>query len=178
MLLDVVIAACAALAAAGTVYGTVRLLGVRPPKWVVPAVAAAAVLGVTAYQRYDWHNQVAARLPAGDMVVVEEVESSLWLEPWSLVAPVISSVVVLDRASVRRHPAHPGMVMADLFLVRRDDDTAVIRHLVDCAGRRVAPLPAEAVFTADGLPASLDWRDDGPEALFAAACAGDGVPRP
>ncbi len=172
MLLDVLIAVCAAFAVGGVVYGAFRLVRVRPPKWVIPAVAAAAIIGVTAYQRYDWNDRVAAMLAqdAPDMVIVERLRTAVWVEPWSLIEPVISSVVAVDRASIRRNPAHPGLVMVDLVLISRDDDTRVIRHLVDCPVRRLAPLPTEAVFTGDGLPEGLDWREGAPEDLFAAAC--------
>lgn len=173
MLLDVLIAVCAAFAASGVVYGAFRLIRVKPPKWLIPAVAAVAIIGVTAYQRYDWHNRVSAMLAqdAPEMVIVERLRTTVWVEPWSLVEPVISSLVAVDTASIRRNPAHPGLVLVDLVLISRDDDTRIVRHLVDCAARRLAPLPADAVFSDDGLPDGLDWREGAPDRLFEAACA-------
>lgn len=169
MLLDVVVAACAAFAASGVIYAGFRLFRSKPPKWLIPTVAAVAVVGVTAYQRYDWHNRVIALLPP-EMVVVETLTTRVWVEPWSLVQPVVSSVVVVDRGSLRRNPDHPGLALVDLIMMSRDDDTAVIRHLVDCPRSRLAPLPADTTFSGDGLPDTLDWRTGAPDVLFAAAC--------
>lgn len=169
MLLDVVVAVCAAFAAAGVLYGLFRLIGRRPPKWLIPTVAAIAIVGVTAYQRYDWHNRVIALLPS-EMVVVETLTTEVWVEPWSLIEPVTSSVLVVDTATLRRNDAHPGMALVDLVLLSRDKDTTVIRHLVDCPRRRVAPLPAETTFGGGGLPEAPDWRSGAPDPLFEAVC--------
>lgn len=169
MLLDVVIAICAAFAAGGVIFGLFRLIGRKPPKWLIPTVAAIAIVGVTAYQRYDWHNRVIALLPP-EMVVIETLSTEVWVEPWSLVEPVVSSVLVADTASAKRNANHPALVLVDLVMLSRDDDTAVIPHLVDCARERVAPLPAQATFTEDGLPDAPDWRTGAPAALFEALC--------
>ncbi|MGC2855540.1 hypothetical protein ACM64Y_08695 [Novispirillum sp. DQ9] len=169
MLLDVLIAVCAAFAASGVVYGGLRLLRIKPPKWVVPVVSAIAIVGVTAHLRYDWQNRAADLLP-DSFVVVERLSESTLLEPWSLIHPVVTSLVAVDGAATKRNQAHPEMVMVDLVMLRRADDTVVVPHIVDCQKREVSPLPAQPTFDADGLPLDVTWRKGAPEALFTAAC--------
>lgn len=169
MLLDVVIAACAAFAASGVVMLVFRLFGRKAPRWTTPVVASVAIVGVTAYLRYDWVDRTIELLPP-EFVVVERLTTSTLFEPWSLVQPVVSSMVAVDGGSIKRNPKHPELVLVDLVMLRRDDDTMVIHHIVDCAGRRAAPLPPEPDFGADGLPVDPQWTETAPDALFAAVC--------
>ncbi|KJS36694.1 MAG: hypothetical protein VR70_13755 [Rhodospirillaceae bacterium BRH_c57] len=169
MFLDVVIAVCAAFAGSGIVYALFRLFRRKPPKWVVPVVAAIAIVGVTAHLRYDWEHRSASLLPA-DFVVVERLSTSTIFEPWSLIQPVVTSLLAVDTMSAKRNQARPEMVMVDLVMLRRADDTLIIRHVVDCAAKRVAPMPAEPAFDADGLPTNATWREGAPDALFTAVC--------
>lgn len=169
MLLDVLIAVCAAFAASGIVYATFRLLRSKPPKWVLPVVSAVAIVAVTAHLRYDWQHRAVALLPE-DFTVVERLTESSIFEPWSLVEPVVTSVVAVDTASAKRNQAHPHLVLVDLVLLRRADDTLVVPHIVDCSARRLSPLPANPTFGDDGLPTQVNWRTGAPDEIFAATC--------
>lgn len=170
MFLDVVIAACAALAAVGLVMAGFKLFRASPPRWMMAAVAALAIIAVTAAVRYQWADRTAGLLPP-HMVVVERLEEKTLLEPWSLVQPVATELVVADSASIKRNPAHPGMAMIDILLLRRDAETLIQRHLVDCAGKRDAVVTMGAGYGPDGLPAGLEWVEGGPAKLFETACA-------
>lgn len=172
MLLDVVIAACAALGAVGLLFLGFRLARRKPPRWMIPVTAALGVLGVTLGLRYQWAARTVELLPS-EMVVVERLTWSSALEPWSLVWPVVHRLVVADRGSLRRHPDHAGLVMIDVVLLRRDADTLVARHLVDCGARRDAVVASDAAFGPDGLPEGLAWSSDAPPALYDAACTGE-----
>ncbi|HSK39249.1 MAG TPA: hypothetical protein VK943_05735, partial [Arenibaculum sp.] len=63
MLLDVVIAACAALGAVGLLFLGFRLAGRKPPRWTIPVTAALAVLGITQGLRYQWAARTIELLP-------------------------------------------------------------------------------------------------------------------
>ncbi|MFA7431263.1 MAG: hypothetical protein WCZ23_13980, partial [Rhodospirillaceae bacterium] len=125
MLMDVVIAACAAFAAGGLAYGLFRVFKRTPPKWVVPVVASIAIVAVTAHLRYDWVNRASILLPK-DIVVVERLPESSVFEPWSLIHPVVTSLVAVDTATAKRNEAHPEMILVDLVMLRRASDTLVI----------------------------------------------------
>lgn len=177
MFLDVVIAVCAAFAASGVVYGLIRLTRRKPPKWVVPVVSAIAIVGVTAHLRYDWQHRAANLLPEG-FVVVERLKESSMIEPWSLIEPVVTSLVAVDATTAKHNEAHPEMVMVDLVMMRRADDTLVVPHIVDCANRKVSPLPPEPTFDGEGLPQDVTWRDGAPAPLFTAVCVPAAAPAP
>lgn len=170
MLLDVLIAACAALAALGVMLICFKALRAAPPRWLGPIVAAVAVVAVTATLRYQWAGRMEAMLPK-EMAVVERLATRSPFEPWSYVKPVVTTLVLADRGSARTNPAHADLVLINVLIVRRADDTRVTRHLVDCAGRREAVFPADAPFTSDGLPEDLTWAADTPPALIDTACA-------
>lgn len=169
MFLDVIIAACAALAASGILMATFKLMRRKAPRNLIMAVAAIAIIGITAALRYQWADNTEQLLPP-EMVVIERLTFSNPIEPWSLVHPVTDRLVVVDRGSIRRNPAHPGMVMVDVLLVDRAQDTMLARHLVDCEGRRDAVVPPDADLAGDALPADLRWGTDAPAALYDLAC--------
>ncbi len=169
MLLDVVIAACAALASVGVVMAGFRLTGRKAPRNLLMALAAVAIVGVTATLRYQWASNTEQLLPP-EMVVIERLTFTNPIEPWSVIHPVTDRLVVLDRGSLRRHAAHPDMVMVDVLLVRRDHDTLIARHVVDCRARRDAVMPGDADLAAGDLPTDLRWASDAPPALYDISC--------
>jgi hypothetical protein len=170
MLLDVLIAACAALAALGVMLIGFKVLRTAPPRWLGPVVAAIAVVAVTATLRYQWANRMEAMLPP-EMVVIERLGTQSPFEPWSYLKPVTTTLVVADRGTLRTNPAHADLVLINVLVVGRARDTLVTRHLVDCAGRREAAFPANVTFTSEGLPDGLVWAADAPPALLTTACA-------
>lgn len=170
MFLDVVIGACAAFAAAGILLALFKLTGRRAPRNLIMAVAAVAIVGVTAHLRYQWADNTEALLPP-EMQVIERLTFSNPIEPWSLVKPVTDRLVVVDRGSILRNPAFPDMVMVDVLLVDRAADTLVARHLVDCPNRRDAVVPPAADLEGETLPEGLTWGSNAPPALYTAACA-------
>lgn len=168
MLLDLLIAACGALAAVGVALLGARLLGRGRPRWLVPVAAAVGMVGVTAGVRYQWAGHAASLLPPG-MVVLQRLHEASPLEPWSYLRPMATALVVADGASLRRNPAYPGKVLVDVLLVRRGEPTLVARHMVDCATRRDAVLPP--AWDGEAPLPVLDFAPDGPPGLADLACA-------
>ena len=66
----------------------------------------------------------------------------------------------------------PGIVMVDVYYLRRYAPTLTSAHLVDCNERRSASMPNEPDFAEDGMPLNLEWRDGTVDtALVEALCA-------
>ena len=158
-----VLAACVAFAVRRATGANIR--------WLIPFAAGAGMLGFTVWNDYSWFDRQRAGLPDG-VVVVETYTHSAAIQPWTLVAPVVSRYTALDLRAADRHPDRPDLVRAPLLLAQRYQPTFVSAQIVDCAaGRRADAADAGA----DGLPAEGAWRHL-PEGhpLLAAACAAAG----
>lgn len=163
----------AAVLAACVSFVVSRWVG-RDVRWLIPASAGAAMLGFTMWNDYTWFSRTAGALP-DSFVVTSRVESSQAIQPWTLVAPMVSRFAAVDPTTARRHPAHPAMAMVDLFLLERYAPTRVSTQMVDCAAGRRADVPATADFDDDGLPVGLAWLALGEgDPLIAAVCGAMG----
>ncbi|WP_051341093.1 hypothetical protein [Azospirillum halopraeferens] len=157
-----------AFAAAGAVLIAGRLLRIRLPKYVLPMVAALAMIGFTIWLRYTWAERTIEGLPAG-FVVVDRLPYHGVLEPWALVFPRTAGLVVLDGAATRRNPDHPDVLLVTTRLIEEHQETLTLQQFVDCARRRRAP--ATTALGPDGLPPPDAWVSDDGTPLYDAACA-------
>ncbi|NLD70217.1 MAG: hypothetical protein GX644_15560 [Limnobacter sp.] len=79
----------------GLAFGLVKLSRNRLPRWLIPAFAAAGMLGYLAYYDYTWYGFKRNQLPDGAAIVAEHREASFF-RPWSYVFPSVNSFTVLD----------------------------------------------------------------------------------
>lgn len=165
-IMTAVLAACVA-------FVVLRLTG-RNIRWVIPTSAGAAMLAFTVWNDYTWFDRTAGALPES-FVVTTRRESAHAMQPWTFLWPAVSGFATVDLGSARRHPDHPGLVIADLYLLERFTPTRVAPQMIDCAAAARADLPPDATFDADGRPVGLGWVDlpsDHP--LLAAVCLAEG----
>ena len=148
----------AGIAGAGVVLIVNTILGGRLPKWMMPVGAGAAMIAMTIYNEYTWFDRQVEAMPEG-LEVAETVENRAWFRPWTQVAPYIHRFVAVDTASLRRHDAAPGQVMADLYLYGRWAPVEPVSVLADCDGRRMAPLVEGVSFAEDGTVEGLTWQN-------------------
>ena len=79
----------------GLAFALVKVSRNRLPKWLIPASAAAGMLGYLAYYDYTWYDFKRSQLPAGATVIQEKRETSFF-RPWSYLFPSVSSFTILD----------------------------------------------------------------------------------
>ena len=139
------------IAAAGTVMLVFRLFGRRSPRWLLPAVAGAAMFGFHLWNDYSWFDRTATALP-DHVVVAERYDYRSVLQPWTLLMPRTNRFTALDRTSIRRHDAAPDYVMADVILVMRRQSTAKVTQIYDCSGIRRTDVSASLAVDEHGLP--------------------------
>lgn len=166
MLLQIVIVACMAFAAAGLAMLAFRLFGRRAPKAVILLAAGLGMIAYTQWDRYTWADRTAAALPENLKVVLEVPYDGVF-EFWARAIPRTDALVVADRAATRTNPQAPDVVLAKTILVARQGEPLDLWQYVDCAKRRRAPVldPAAPPPEAEG------WIDGGePAALYAAVC--------
>jgi len=147
-----------------------RMTGRVLPKWVMPACAGLAMLGVTIWAEYNWYPKLVAGLPQTAVVLDTGTESSFW-RPWTYLAPITTRAVVLDRAEVT-HPAS-GVAQARLLLIARWQPIQAVPVAYACAKNERADLLGGAKVNADGTLSGTQWRTlDAQDKGLEAACMG------
>lgn len=79
----------------GLAFAARKFTGNKLPKWLIPACAAAGMLGYLAYYDYGWYEFKLSQLPQDTIVIAEKRQTSL-LKPWSYLYAPVNSFVVLD----------------------------------------------------------------------------------
>ena len=166
MLFNLVVVACMAFAAAGVVMLGFRLAGRRASKAVLLLAAGLGIFAYTQWERYTWASRTAAALPPS-MTAVAEVPYDGVLEFWARAIPRTDALVVVDGSATRHNPAYPGVVMTRTLLLAHHAEPLEMRQLVDCPGRRRAPV----IGASGAMPGAEGWIDGGePAALYRAVC--------
>lgn len=149
-----------------------RLRGRALPRWVMPAVVGAAMVGYSVWNEYSWFDRVASRLP-DRVVVLNPVASGAPWRPWSYVVPVTTRFMAVDRGSVMRSGANPDLALTEILLVERWKPTARVPVVFDCRAGRRADLFQGGTLAGDGTLSGAVWVDLPPgDALLQAACNG------
>lgn len=144
-------------------HATRKLSGRDLPRWLMPASAGLAMLGVTIWGEYVWFADAKAQLPEGAVVVQANADVAPW-RPWTYLWPVTTRFVALDTTAARR--PEPDLVAVNLYLVARWQQVRPVSVAYDCARSR------QAILGAGGL-AGANWMAAGAEdAGLHAACAG------
>lgn len=142
----------------------------RPPRYLVPAVIGAGILGYTVWNEYTWAARTVAALPA-EIVVVDELTYRSPLQPWTYIVPRVNRLIAIDRANLRRNERLPGAVLVDMLLFERMMPTRRVVQIIDCTNTRRADVTSDARFLEGELPAEASWaalRRDNP--LYVAVC--------
>lgn len=145
-----------------------RLYGVNA-RFLIPLSAGAGMLGFTIWNDYTWFGRNVSGLPDA-VQVTRAIENSTAIQPWTLLAPVITRYQAVNLASVARNAAAPDVARATVYLVARFQPTFETVQVFDCArGLRAdaadAPDPAAAPPEAAWVRVGLD------DALLATVCA-------
>lgn len=166
MFFELIATFAAGIAAAGLALIANHLSGGRLPRWIVPVMAGAAMLGYTIWSEYTWAARTADALPEGVEVLVTVDETRFW-KPWTYVFPQTTRIMALDRSSVQTKPEAPGILLADLYLFARWTPPAKRAQLVDCSTSMRADVSEAAL--AD--PGSAAWKSaDAGDPLLEALC--------
>lgn len=152
------------------IYAVAKSFKIAVPRWVYPTAAGVSMIGFQIYNDYTWYDRTVDGLPP-DHVVISRFGTSHPLQIWSYFVPMTDRFAVLDRGSIKRNPAVPGLVIADVILVTRFMPTARVTQFFDCAEQRRADAHAAIVFDDAGAPSNAEWypADAGDPAL-AEAC--------
>ncbi|MFP7675244.1 hypothetical protein ACG74X_17990 [Marivita sp. S0852] len=139
MFLELIAVIIAGLAGAGVTLMVMRLSGNRLPKWLIPVMAGAAMLGTTISSEYSWYTRTSDNLPDG-LEVVQTVESTAIYRPWTYVFPYIDRFIAVDQPNVQANRENPDLLLADLYFFGRWSTVQSVEVMVNCAtGQRADP---------------------------------------
>lgn len=170
MFIELIATFAAGFAAAGLVLLLNHLLKGRLPRWFMPAAAGAAMIAATIANEYGWFPRTKATLPQG-AVIIETVENSSIIRPWTLANPYIERFIAWDPSAIRRNDNHPHLALAELFFFGRWSPTSSATVAVDCREMRRAPMVEGAAFDASGAILGVTWQKPAPEdAILTAIC--------
>lgn len=144
------------VAAAGTAMILFRLIGRKAPRWTLPVVAGAAMLGFQIWTDYSWFGRTAEALPP-HMSVAGAYGRSSAFQPWTLLVTPVDRFAVVDTSTIRRNERVPGVRMVQIHLVGRYMPTVSVSQLYDCDMPRRADLAAVPTFDADGRVTDAQW---------------------
>lgn len=150
-----------------------RLLGAALPRWLMPVMAGAAMLGMAIWNEYDWFPRSRAALPEGVVVAATVEERAAW-RPWTLVFPFTSRFIAVDRGAVRQLGADPVLAVTSIYAFARWQPTRAIHVAVDCAGGRRADLTGAAQLGPEGVTGAT-FREMGAGDPVIATVCGDGA---
>lgn len=154
------------------VFALRHLSGGRVAKWLMPAAAGAAMLGWSIWSEYAWVRTTAAGLPDG-MAVAWAGEDRIGYRPWTMVFPVASRLIAVDRRAPLRHEAQPGVAIMPVIFAARWQPTRTMNVAFDCEGHRRAEIGADTTFAADGALAGADWQPaEDADPIQTTACQG------
>ncbi|PKP64747.1 MAG: hypothetical protein CVT86_03555 [Alphaproteobacteria bacterium HGW-Alphaproteobacteria-8] len=123
-------------------------------RFLIPLSAGAGMLGFTVWNDYTWYGRNADGLP-DTVQVARTIEKSWVVQPWTLVAPVVTRFQAVNLASVSRNVATPDVARATVYLVSRFQPTFETVQVFDCAGGRrsdAADAPGDG-----GVPPESAW---------------------
>jgi len=157
MFVELIATIFAGIACAGIVLLINVVVRRRLPKWVVPIVAGAGMIGMTISNEYTWFARTVERLPDG-IEIATTVEEQSWIRPWTQLWPYTKRFVAVDTATARANENLPEQRLTDLYFFGRWSPVNKTPVLFNCAMAKSALLIDGATFAADGSVSDADWQ--------------------
>ncbi|WP_319823428.1 hypothetical protein [Thalassovita sp.] len=172
MFLELIATFIAGIAGAGLMMMLNWITGKRLPRWLIPVAGGAAMITATISSEYSWYSRTANTLPEG-VVIAHTVESKVVYRPWTYVHPYVERFMAVDKATIRRNDAQPGMVLVDLLLFGRWQPVRQLAVMFDCAGHRQTQVPEQVIFDDSGALVGAKWVPiDAMDPALVIACGG------
>lgn len=173
MLWDLIATIVAGFGAAGIALLLRKLTAQRAPRYLIPAFAAAGMVGFQIYSEYQWFEHQKSLLPAGVVVVKTIAESTAW-RPWSYLKPQVVRFMALDVKNASANQQNPQLMLATVYLFERRNPAAAIRQVIHCRLRYRADFTEQLVLPTTGAALDQQWHPIGPgEQALLQVCPSD-----
>lgn len=161
-----VFAACMVFVARRSAGKRGRLL----PRWTMPAVIGASMIGYSVWNEYSWFERITSALPESVTVVSRGERSAPWA-PWTYLSPVTVRFVALDTRMRAHSQERPGLVLTELILVERWQPTRRVAVAFDCEHGKRADLRSGTRISPDGTLEGSHWETiEADSPMLRAAC--------
>lgn len=142
----------------------------RLPKWLVPALAGLAMIGMSIWSEYSWFPRLQAGVPEG-VVVAQTNGGASPLRPWTYALPLVTSAHLVDTRKSLRNPAAPDLVLTQVWRFARWQNDQEIMVMFDCAGARRVDVTRSVQFSDSGEMSGGTWVPLTPaDPVLKAAC--------
>lgn len=149
--------------------------GRRFPRWVLPGVIGASMIGYSIWNEYSWFDRITSELPPSVAVVGQGERSAFWA-PWTYAWPVTTRFIAMDIRNRVESSQRPGLVVTELLLVERWQPTRRVQLAFDCRRSQRADLLGGARIEADGSLEGARWQAVEPsDPMLRVACAVEAV---
>lgn len=149
---------------------TMRRAGRSAPRWLMPAVIGASMIGYSVWNEYSWFDRISSALPPSVAVVGTGARSAFWA-PWTYVRPVTVRFMAMDTRNRVESAERPGLVVTEVLLVERWHPTRSIPMAFDCRQKLGADLIGGAHIDANGGLEGAQWQSlDADSPVLRAAC--------
>jgi hypothetical protein len=136
---------------------TLKRRGRNLPRWIMPAVVGASMMGYSVWNEYSWFGRITSSLPSTVAIVGRGERSAFWA-PWTYTMPVTVRFVALDSRVRVQSEQRPGLVLTELLLVERWQPTRRVPVAFDCHEARRADLVGGARIEPDGTLEGARWQ--------------------
>jgi len=144
--------------------------GRSAPRWIMPAVIGASMIGYSVWNEYSWFARITSALPPTVEIVGKGERSAFWA-PWTYLQPVTVRFIALDTRARVQSTQRPGLVLTELLLVERWQPTRSVPMAFDCHKGLGADLGGAARIDADGTLEGAQWRAMGADSpVLRVAC--------
>jgi hypothetical protein len=144
----------------------------RLPRWIVPALAASAMLGTAIFNEYNWFPRLRAGVPAGVVIAEAPASRAPW-RPWSYVWPLVEEAWLVDQRQSRRHPEVGHLVITEVWRFARWQGSRQMLVAFDCQAARRVEVREGVRFTDDGTLEGGEWVSvPADDPVLRAACDG------
>lgn len=133
-----------------------RTMGVDLPKWLMPAAAAAAMVGYSVWNEYSWYPRLSGQMP-DSVTVLSTGATKTAFRPWTYAVPMVTRFIALDRAAFAPVEGSPKVLQGEVMLIERYAPMKRVAVAYDCAGHARADLVEGARIAPGGMLQGADW---------------------
>lgn len=126
-------------------------------RWLYPATVAFGMVAFSLWSEYTWPTRVLDSQPALRLAV--QNDHSVPYRPWTYIWPQHNRLITVNLGLTRTHPDQPGLVMTQLVLIARWEQTRTVTAVFDCINNTSAALTEAVQLNPDGTLEGATWTE-------------------